>query len=72
MMRGYSALNFLVDRRIGGLEIVFDVVLAPVLVDRRIGGLEILSTAGRRRIRVDRRIGGLEIPDRRLTPMLCS
>ena len=51
----------MVDRRIGGLEIIFREQQKQVSVDRRIGGLEkyLLTTA--KAIQVDRRIGGLEI-----------
>ena len=50
----------MVDRRIGGLEIIINCFLNLVLVDRRIGGLESWFYANIGRNAVDRRIGGLE------------
>ena len=49
-----------VNRRIGGLEMVYTVWTLPPMVNRRIGGLEIAHLGEQAVLNVNRRIGGLE------------
>ena len=50
-----------VNRRIGGLEILWITCILTPFVNRRIGGLETLLHRPESGIGVNRRIGGLEI-----------
>ncbi len=50
----------LVNRRVGGLEILDDIVTTESRVNRRVGGLEIFQWLKIGRASVNRRVGGLE------------
>ena len=61
MQERREALEKVVSRRAGGLEIIVPFTTGQTVVSRRAGGLERCLRLAIRRCRVSRRAGGLEM-----------